>query len=565
MQARTTLSLVMVGIAVLLGMFAMGWFWKSKKATTWDLESAGHPWEPGAAPIYEHIRAHIFPGALGLSEGGDRLPDEKDDGKLKWVAGGIDGTFVRHGGDGSERHRTEMLHRAIRAVLGAASSENLTTLYDQLLHDRVLGLIDPLLERIATQQTVELTRLEHLAVWLAKNSPDREPVKFAIALLGVVPAADHADLLLTLGRHEEFTLYAAVALSNSLGQNAESHLFELAKHVDGWGRIEIIERLAATNDAKIKAWMLREGYKNSVMYEYLAYTCASVGDLRRELAQPSIDPILLAGAGDIIEALINGGPAQDMDDYADGAFVVERYLHHVGAAPRDLKQLLAMKSILGFLDENNAAWQARETRGWTSTLRASLRAKIRELKALPDWEEAVTAGFKSEDDLTFNTAFLAARALGLDPWDQYFARLKSGKYDGWYHVMQTEDAARIDLVVALAEQVMPLDKISTGPATEMGLGLQWTHHGHLDFVLQDLRRFPGKGWPLIRTGIRSPVIRNRHMALRALSTWGKDKWPAGAEELLVSSLQDDPDQDVRGEIKTLLAGKQIEEPRIDIE
>jgi len=93
------------------------------------------------------------------------------------------------------------------------------------------------------------------------------------------------------------------------------------------------------------------------------------------------------------------------------------------------------------------------------------------------------------------------------------------------------------------------------------MGPQWADHDHLDFVLQDLRRFPGKGWPLIHAGLRSPVVRNRHMALRALSRWGRDRWPQETQALLERALADEPDDSVRAELHTVLAGKQINDPQ----
>lgn len=538
----------------------MGWFWKSKKAGAWDLASVERPWQ-GNTSIFAHISRHVSADGKGLTEGGERLPDEKDDGGLKWVPGGMDGVLGHHGGGGSDR--AKMLHRALAVALEDATPPKLRKLYDQLLQGGAIGFIDPLLEEIVAKQDLDAKRLEELALWLAKESPDREPVKFAIAVLGVIPHSDHSDLFLVLGRHEEFTLYAAVALSNLAGREAESKLFELARHVDGWGRIQVVERLARSSNSSVKAWLIREGYKNSVMYEYLAYTCATAGGLRGELEKESVDPALLAGAGDIIEALISGGPAQDMDDYADGAVVVERYLHHLGAEPKEIRQLIAMGSIERFLDEKSD-WKIRQEQGWTPTLRATLRAKVSAMKGLPHWKEMVNAGLASEDHITFRHADHAARILGIDTWNQHFARLESGDGDRWYFVMQTDDSARIDRVVALAEKLIPLDEIATGPAEEMGFGLPWANHSNLDFVLQDLRRFPGKGWSLIRTGIRSPVVRNRHMALRALSPWGKDRWPSGAEELLRRTLKEDPNAHVRSALETLLAGKEIEEPRLDI-
>jgi hypothetical protein len=100
--------------------------------------------------------------------------------------------------------------------------------------------------------------------------------------------------------------------------------------------------------------------------------------------------------------------------------------------------------------------------------------------------------------------------------------LERGEGDYWYFVMQTDALERIDRVVALAEERLPLEQIATGPADELGLGPKFEHHSALDFVLQDLSRFPGKGWPLVRAALRSPVVRNRNMAVRALAAWGKE-------------------------------------------
>jgi hypothetical protein len=535
----------------------MGWFSRSK---TWDLSTVEHPWQ-GAASIHEHIKKHLLPGG-GLDAGGERLPDEKDDGGMKWVAGGLDGAFGHHGAGGSEKDRARMLYRTLSVALDDAAPAKLKKLYDYLLDGAVLDFIDPLLALITEKQALDAGRLHQLAVWLAEKSPDRGPVKLAIALLGVIPASDHSDLLLTLGRHEEFTLYVAVALSNRQGAQAEGKLFELAKSVNGWGRISTVERLAKTNDPTIKAWMLREGFRNSIMNEYLAYRCASTGGLRRELERESVDPPLLRGAGDIIRALITGGPAENIDDYADGAIVVERYLQHLGGEPKELRQLLVVNHIDRFVGEE-ADWSAREKRGWTPALRTALREKAAALKRLPHWHELIAAGLTSKDRVSFFEADEAAQALGIDSWDHHFSRLEAGADDGWFFVMRTDDPSRIDRVVALAEKLIPLDGIATGPAEEMGLGAAWTNHCQLDFVLQDLRRFPGKGWSLIRAGIRSPVIRNRHMALRALSPWGVERWPSGAEGILRSALAIEPNKGVREKIDLLLAGKPIEEPHIE--
>jgi hypothetical protein len=43
-----------------------------------------------------------------------------------------------------------------------------------------------------------------------------------------------------------------------------------------------------------------------------------------------------------------------------------------------------------------------------------------------------------------------------------------------------------------------------------------------------------------------------------------DKWPADAKALLETTLEDEPDEDVRNEIQALLAGKKLEEPQLHV-
>jgi hypothetical protein len=534
-------------------------FWSRKKRPPWDPASVTPPWRSSVS-IYRHVLEHVEPGGKGLRAGGERLPDETDDGSIKWVAGGLDGAFGHHATAGRNTEVAERVGEALRAALADADAASLTALYALLREASAVDYVDALLDDVSRDAGIDPVRLHALAEWLAREAPDREPVKVALALLGLSIDERDAELLRTLARHDELTLYATLALSKL--RAGERHLFDLARALDGWGRIQLVERLATTRDPEIKGWLLREGYKNSVMYEYLAYTCATAGGLREALAEDRVDEALLAGAGDIIEALIAGGPAEDMSDYADGAAATELYLAHLGAEPRKLEQLLVVAAVLGFLD-GAVVWAPYEAHGWTAERRAKMRERCVAIERLPHWPEIVRAGLASPERVAFARADQAARALGIDTWTNHFERLEAGDDDGWYFVMQTDDPDRVDRVLALASARIPLDAIATGPGDEIGLGPRWKHHGHLDFVLQELGRFPGKGWTLIRAGIRSPVVRNRHMALRALSAWGRARWPADARPLLEQAAKDDPDENVRAELGALLRGEPLERPGAD--
>ena len=124
--------------------------------------------------------------------------------------------------------------------------------------------------------------------------------------------------------------------------------------------------------------------------------------------------------------------------------------------------------------------------------------------------------------------------------------------------MQTDDPARIDRALALAEQQIPLDQIATGPALESGLGRTYALHGELDFILSSLDRFPRKGWPFIAAALRSPVIRNRNLAIRTLSAWGLENWPTEARSLVEQVMRDEPDEEVKQRQKRLIEGKPLE-------
>ena len=82
------------------------------------------------------------------------------------------------------------------------------------------------------------------------------------------------------------------------------------------------------------------------------------------------------------------------------------------------------------------------------------------------------------------------------------------------------------------------------------------HQAHqcLGFVLQGLQEFPDYGSPLIVAGLNSPVVSNRHGALRTLAAWGKANWPQGTDATLSVALRQEPDEKVRESIQKVIDG-----------
>jgi hypothetical protein len=462
-------------------------------------------------------------------------------------------------GSGDHDQEVAKLLDMVAAYSTAPTARNKLDVYQFALNSSTVGWIDHFLEAIASRSDFNQPRVYELAKSFTIDAPDREPVKFGIAVLGLFRHADDLEIFRTLGRHSEFTLFCAVALGNA-ADDAERELWELARQVDGWGRVHIVERLSQTEDLEIKEWLLREGYKNSVVHEYLAYTCATAGGLLPALEREGIDDELLDSAAELIHALLMGGPAQDIDDYEDGAEAVERFLAHVEQCGTSLTQFLTLVAIKNFLADEKADWGVRAERGWSVDVRQNLVKQASAIIDRPVWREKALSGLKQSNELIFHEANTAAAALGIETWPFHWDRLRNSPKDSgrWFHAMSHCDADHIGDVVALAERELPLAAIASGPADELGLGPEFANHTRLDFILQEMGRFPGLGAKLIAAGLRSPVVRNRNMALSALSKWGRDNWPHGIDALLQAARAAEPCEQVKSRIENVIAGKPLE-------
>ena len=183
----------------------------------WNIQKVNPPWRDRPS-IYQHILENIRAGEPGLGEKGDLLPDDeiiRGGEEIRWAPGALDGVLGHHAGSNEAGEAANSVLESIRALTHTASDECAGLLYSLLLGQSTLAYVDQLLEAILASEDLDAERVHSIANWLATGAADREPIKCAIALLGVCQGGDNRDLLLTLGRHEEFTLFASVALQNN--------------------------------------------------------------------------------------------------------------------------------------------------------------------------------------------------------------------------------------------------------------------------------------------------------------------------------------------------------------
>lgn len=130
----------------------------------------------------------------------------------------------------------------------------------------------------------------------------------------------------------------------------ERAVFDVARRVTGWGRIHAVEQLASTADPEIQAWLLRDGFRNDVMYEYLACIAATTGCLYEALLDPAADQELVTSAGEILATLsFLGGPAKDMRHYPDAVPAMHRFAELAADCDPTLRLLDSLLTIRNFV------------------------------------------------------------------------------------------------------------------------------------------------------------------------------------------------------------------------
>ena len=504
--------------------------------------------------LLEFLRRELPPDPTSLAETTVTLPDEiLDRNAVRFMAGAADGISSHHTAQGDHAaHVASALTHLRAAATAGLPGPPAEVLYRLLVEGPpVLGWVDALIEELP-RSGLGVGAVRDVGRWLVRESAEREPLKFGIALCGVTGAGTDPDVLL-VGGHEEFTLFVAVAIQRSVA-DPDLLLLDLARRVHGWGRIHLVERLVSSAHPEVKDWLLRGGYRNAVMDEYVAYVVAERCGLRAALEASEIDDQLRDAAGGLIVALLRGGPAPDIDDYDDGVPVLQRWLEHQRAHALTLSRVGVAAEIRLWLTDPDAEWAERRGRGWTEPVRDALTAMCWNILDQPVVGQMIDEALASEDEQAFAAADHVAGLLGIDTFERHLAVLDRNplRTYSWYQALRQADDGRIDAVVSLAEARLPLEAVSTGPDQLLGLGAGFEAHACLDAIVQSLDRYPGKGWPLVQAALGSPVIRNRNMALNALGAWDRATWPPDARQALQQAVAAEPDDDIRERMRALL-------------
>ena len=164
----------------------------------------------------------------------------------------------------------------------------------------------------------------------------RDEVKYAMALMSGFGRPEDADLFRVVGRHEEFTVYAAVALATVTGDPLGEWL-GLLPHVSGWGRTELAElilREPRSEDVRASSCV-------RARVRECARARARLPPRPAARARQTSMPNCSAGAREIIDSLVWDSDSPDaLTDYEDAGPAVENLLLGLGEHRRGFSEFI---------------------------------------------------------------------------------------------------------------------------------------------------------------------------------------------------------------------------------
>lgn len=515
-------------------------------AREWDADSID-----GQPAIFSHALAlSAMHGPVPWPDGGLPLPDDgPPDDERVMTSVVLDGVLSHHfsperpSGEDIRAIAGQFAALAHPASSGSPGDLALAALHERLAGCPAIGLADPLLQEMRARD-VPPGGLRAVGRRLALGGSRREAVKAGIIVLGCCADERDRDLLVLLGSLEEFTLYAVAAIRASQ-PNRERAVFEIARRVENWGRIHAVERLSGSSDPEIRAWLLRGGFRNGVMDDYLAHIAATTGDLYQALLDPSPDPELLTGAGQILDTLAQlGGPAKDMRDYPDAVPAMHRFAELAAEHEPTLDILDSLLGLRRFVTrESGFDWPEGEPERLASRYAALLDR--------PSWTDVTRDGLASPaGDHGFNRALACAARLGmpvLEPALRHLAESPANGY-AWQTAIQHATAETIGRVAGLARSVLPVAEITSGATMSTGLGPGYLHDHAFEVVECGLAAYPETGSDLVTAALASRVVRIRRAALRTLR-----RWPPGHRDQVEAAAAVEPDAKLRTEMTDYLA------------
>lgn len=383
-----------------------------------------------------------------------------------------------------------------------------TAIYERVMYDRIAVYGGNLIREIK-EKNWDDQRIQEEALWFLNHAAHREVVKFALVLLATTKCEEYKELIMKIGKHEEFTGYAVIALKKGTYQ-WNDHVFELAKDLNGWGKLTCVSILNPTSN-EIKEWLITKGFENTVDNEALAYICAVKGDLDIFLEKEVITNEVYNGASQIITTLLSKKGPDSMEDYAYAKEVMSDYLRHSKTMLQTIEQFNTIVAIDQFINEGEQVWEKRYKNKWFPHLKETVRQELAYFKEETKWIDQ--ANQLLEKDISYE-ALQVLKFFQIDISTDLFLKLK-------------EDTSNLILVSEILgiNSKVAVEQLCTIVLESYDFNqLSFNEMIAFQLILDYLNKHEGSGIQLVYHALNHELEPIQEKALSILKNWNPIVW-----------------------------------------
>lgn len=412
--------------------------------------------------------------------------------------------------------------------------------YEKIKDEKVISYFYEFLELFYEAEKDE-TLVKEEAIWLLEHAAHREVVKFALIVLGTGNCEELTERLKVIALHEEFTGVALFALTNGT-TNSNKAVWHIAKNVAGWGKLEALNFLDASNE-EIRQWVLLEGMKDTVPGSASARMCAEKGKLDIELHEATITEKVFDGAGTIILALLDDGSNQMMDDYEYAGQVLMRYTYHAKTHCKTMVQFYILTEIHEYLQVDEETWEDRFSTNWKPHEKRAVQDNIEQIAKNPIWLQQAMDTLENvadEDDYALSVALF----YKADITNILFEKINRDplNYNYYMALFTVNDAQIIEQLIEITSAFGDFNELTDEKKMIVIV------------IVEELDQYDGVGMKFLERSLQTADFHLQYVTMQTLLEYNKTYWQGTEIEKLVQRYaKESKDKDVKEIAKQLLA------------